>query len=571
MPADKRLKVVLFWHMHQPEYRDALNHQYLLPWTYLHAIKDYVDMAAILEQQPKARAVINFVPTLLEQIDDYARQTRAFLDSGTVVSDPLLAALVAEQIPRGEEQRRHLLKSCLRANELRLINRFKPYRRLADIAKMIGERDDVLAYLGDNYFTDILCWYHLVWLGETVRRSDARVQSLITKGRDFDLTDRVQLFTIITELLEGVIGRYRALADRGQVELSMTPYAHPMIPLLIDFKAARETLPDAPLPEQSFYPGGEERSHWHVQHGMKCFEHYFGRPPRGCWPAEGGVSDALIDVLADYPLDWIATGEAPLRNSLAHSDEHPHVHIEEHLHRAYRVDGRRPVCFFRDDGLSDLIGFTYSTWHGDDAVNNMVHHLETIAEECGDDGDRVVAIVLDGENAWESYPENGYHFLTALYQRLSEHEQLELTTFSDCLDSGLQPGELPSIVAGSWVYGTFSTWIGDADKNRGWDLLCDAKQAFDEVTGSGRMSAEQLQEAQRQLAICEGSDWFWWFGDYNPVDSVRDFDRLYRRHLLALYRLIEVAPPANLNEVISRGGGDPAQGGVMRPGKAAEH
>ena len=571
MPSDKRLKVVLFWHMHQPEYRDALSHQYILPWTYLHATKDYVDMAVILEQQPAARAVVNFVPTLLEQIDDYARQTRAFLDSGIAVTDPLLSTLVAKQFPRDMEQRRFLLNSCLRANETRLINRYKPYRLLVDMMALLDERDDMLVYLSDNYLADMLCWYHLVWLGETVRRSDERVQALIAKGGDFDYSDRLQLFTVITELLEGVIPRYRALADRGQVELSMTPYAHPMIPLLIDFNTAREAIPDAPLPDQACYPGGEERSHWHVQHGMKCFEHYFGRPPRGCWPAEGGVSDALIDVLADYPLDWIATGEAPLRNSLAHSDEHQHIPIEEHLHRAYRIDGRGPICFFRDDGLSDLIGFTYSTWHGDDAVNNMVHHLETIAEECDGDGDRVVAIVLDGENAWESYPENGYYFLTALYQRLSDHEELELTTFSGCLESGLRPGELQSIVAGSWVYGTFSTWIGDADKNRGWDLLCEAKQAFDEATGSGRMSAEQLQAAQRQLAICEGSDWFWWFGDYNPADSVRDFDQLYRRHLLALYQLIEVAPPASLGEVISKGGGDPAQGGVMRPGKAAEH
>jgi len=571
VPPDSRLKVVLFWHMHQPEYRDALSHQYQLPWTYLHATKDYIDMAAILEEQPHARAVINFVPTLLEQIDDYACQARAFIETGAPVADSLLATLGAKQMPEEESQRQYLLQACLRANESRLINRYAPYRRLADMMDLVKERDDLVAYLGDNFLADMLCWYHLVWLGETVRNNDERVQALITKGGLFNYADRMQLFSVITELLEGVIPRYRALADRGQIELSMTPYAHPMIPLLIDFNTAREALPDSPLPEQACYPGGEERSHWHVQHGLKCFEHYFGRAPRGCWPAEGGVSDALIDVLADYPLDWIATGESPLRNSLAHSDEHRHVPIEEHLHRAYRVAGHGPVCFFRDDGLSDLIGFSYSTWHADDAVNNMAHHLETIAEECSEDSNRVVAIVLDGENAWESYPENGYHFLSGLYQRLSEHEGLELTTFSDCIDSGLQPGDLSSIVAGSWVYGTFSTWIGDADKNRGWDLLCEAKQAFDVATSSGHLTAEQLQKAQRQLAICEGSDWFWWFGDYNPGDSVRDFDRLYRHHLVALYQLLEVTPPDSLASVISQGGGDPAQGGVMRPGKAEAH
>jgi len=265
------------------------------------------------------------------------------------------------------------------------------------------------------------------------------------------------------------------------------------------------------------------------------------------------------------------TGESTLRNSLSRSDLYREKPMEEHLHRAYRIAGHGPACFFRDDGLSDLIGFTYSSWHGDDAVNNLVHHLETIAEECCDDNDRVVAIVLDGENAWESYPENGYHFLSALYERLGEHKALDLTTFSSCLDNGLQPADLASVVAGSWVYGTFSTWIGDADKNRGWDLLCEAKQAFDQAMASDRMTAELRHQASRQLAICEGSDWFWWFGDYNPSTTVSDLEQLFRGHLLALYRLIDVDPPLHLADVISQGGGDPAQGGVMRPGQAAEH
>jgi len=566
-----RLKVVLFWHMHQPEYRDALSHRYHLPWTYLHATKDYVDMAAILEENPNAQAVVNFVPTLLEQIDDYAQQARAFLDSQKPVNDDLLSALGAEVLPVDVGQRVKLIKSCLRANELRLINRYAPYRRLADMMAMIDGREELITYLSDSYLSDILCWYHMVWIGETIHRNDDRIQSLVAKGERYSYADRLQLFEVITELLESVIPRYRALAERGQIELSMTPYAHPMIPLLLDFNSAKESLPDSPVPEYANYPGGEERSHWHVQQGLKSFEHYFGQAPSGCWPAEGGVSDGLIDVLADYSINWIATGETVLRNSLAHSDDHQHVPIEEHLHCAYQVAEHGPACFFRDDGLSDLIGFTYSGWHGDDAVNNMVHHLETIAEERAGDPNRVVAIVLDGENAWESYPENGYHFLSGLYKQLSEHDQLELTTFSGCLADGLVPGKLPSLVAGSWVYGTFSTWMGDAAKNRGWDLLCEAKQAFDVATTSGHLSEEQLLLAQRQLAICEGSDWFWWFGDYNPSDSVRDFDRLYRRHLLALYQLLEINPPANLNEVISIGGGDPAQGGVMRPGKAANN
>ena len=234
------------------------------------------------------------------------------------------------------------------------------------------------------------------------------------------------------------------------------------------------------------------------------------------------------------------------------------------LYRPWHTAGARTACFFRDDSLSDLIGFTYATWHADDAVANFVQHLENIADCCQDHPDHVVSIILDGENAWEYYPDNGYYFLSALYRRLSTHPRLALTTFSDYLKHRA-PQPLKSLVAGSWVYGTFSTWIGDPDKNRGWDMLVDAKQAFDEA--APKLSAAQRAAATRQLAICEGSDWFWWFGDYNPAASVRAFDRLYRAKLKQLYRLLGLDAPAALDQPISAGGGTAEGGGTMRRGQ----
>jgi alpha-amylase/alpha-mannosidase (GH57 family) len=223
------------------------------------------------------------------------------------------------------------------------------------------------------------------------------------------------------------------------------------------------------------------------------------------------------------------------------------------------------ACFFRDDGLSDLIGFTYANWKAADAVNDFVHHLENIAASCQGDRGAVVSVILDGENAWEYYPENGYPFLSGLYRRLVEHPGLELTTFSACLNSRtMEQGKLADLVAGSWVYGTFSTWIGDPQKNRGWDLLIEAKDTFDTVVASGRLSREELATAEHQLAICEGSDWCWWFGDYNPEGTVSDFDRLYRLHLSSLYQILGEPPPDYLGEVIARGGGRPVHGGTMR-------
>lgn len=563
MSTDNRLRVVLCWHMHQPEYRNQVDDRYQLPWVYLHAIKDYVDMAAIIETTPGARAVINFVPILLDQLEDYASRIERFLADRNPIGDPLLDALAGREWPQGHEQRLALVRWCLRANEQRLIGRFPAYRRLADFAGLAQENVDNLAYLSDQFLADIVTWYHLAWLGETVRREDGRVRHLIRKARFFSWEDRLQLVEIVGQITGSIVERYRRLAGDGRVELSMTPYAHPMIPLLIDFNSAREAVPDMPLPETPAYPGGMERAHWHMREGIASFERHFGFRPAGCWPAEGGISRSMISLLGEYGFRWTATGGSVLRNSLAREGR------EGGLHHAWRVGGQGPACFFRDDGLSDLIGFTYYDWHGDDAVANLVHHLENIADLHAADPDAVVSIVLDGENAWEAYPDNGYHFLTALYQRLAEHPRIELTTFGDCVGSGMATRDLGDIVAGSWVYGSFSTWMGDREKNRGWDLLCAAKVAYDRALASGRLDGAARERATRQLAACEGSDWCWWFGDYNPSESVGDFERLYRLHLTNLYGFIGEEPPTALQQVISTGGGHAEQGGVMRRGQEA--
>ena len=238
---------------------------------------------------------------------------------------------------------------------------------------------------------------------------------------------------------------------------------------------------------------------------------------------------------------------------------------------AYRLprDEGDIAVLFRDHFLSDLIGFVYGRMEPEAAAEDLYRRLRAIGETVSSSRALTVPVILDGENAWEYYPENGYYFLTALYRRLAQHPAIELTTFSDCVDAGLKPAPLKELVAGSWVYGTFSTWIGDEDKNRAWDMLGDAKHAFDAAVAAGRLSGAQLHDAQRQLGVCEGSDWFWWFGDYNPSDSVRDFDRLYRLQLARLYQMIGAEPPELLTHVIFHGGGAPQVGGVMRRGKEA--
>jgi alpha-amylase/alpha-mannosidase (GH57 family) len=287
----------------------------------------------------------------------------------------------------------------------------------------------------------------------------------------------------------------------------------------------------------------------------------------------------LLGVLSGNGLAWTASGEQVLANSLGTA--HRPAPRSHYLYRPYRL-GSAPdlTLFFRDDSLSDRIGFEYQKWHGSDAAANFIGELECIAAEASPDERPLVSVILDGENAWEHYPYNAYYFLSELYKALESHPSIRPTTFAAfllaCSNGATAAGPPPAamhkldrLVAGSWVYGNFATWIGSNDKNRAWDLLCAAKQSFDLVKASGRLGGEGLAAAERQLADCEGSDWFWWFGDYNASASVASFDRLYRAKLANLYRLIELPVPATLSEPISHGHGDPEGGGSMRRGSAA--
>lgn len=520
-------------------------------------------MAALLEANPGMRAVVNFVPTLVEQLDDYADQ---FLSGD--IRDPLLACLPNPHLDRLEPAaKQHLIEACFRLNPPTMLDPFPGFKRLKvlwDASQSEGEGELHLDYFSGAYLADLVTWYHLAWTGETVRRAHPWLIDLLEKGQGFSLDERESLFRLIGNLVSGLLPRYRALAARGQIELSSTPHSHPIAPLLLDFNAAREVRSDLPMPASSQYPGGQVRVQEHLQRAVEMHVAHFGKPPRGFWPAEGGVSEAALRVFSDAGVEWVATGEGVLRNSLAASG----VSIEqstEWLSRPYRLRGEGAACFFRDDTLSDLIGFEYKNWFARDAVRHFVHTLEE-RHRHAESANPVVSVILDGENAWEFYPYNGWYFLNELYEALTQHAGIRTTTYSEYLELYPHtPAGLDRLVAGSWVYGDFTTWIGDPAKNRAWDLLCEAKRVYDRVLP--KLMPQAARAAEAQLRSCESSDWFWWFGDYNPGESVQAFDQLYRTKLKGLYRLLGQPVPGNLDEPLCLGGGPVEAGGMMRRGR----
>jgi len=502
---------------------------------------------------PDARAVVNFSPHLMVQIDDYAHLIRRLLDSGEPSADHILDAL-GGLLPQGNAHKKALVRSCLRAHEVNIRQRFAPYDHLCHLAEQaleagrLPQQDDM---------TDLLVWYCLAWMGEFMRSGSPLAGRMMEQAVGFSGQDRLDLLALIGTEIADILPRYRKLAESGRIELSVTPWSHPILPLLLDFSTAREAMPELELPTGS-YPGGEARCNWQLRHAIACFEHHFGFRPAGCWPSEGALSERTLELLQNHGFKWTASGAKVLRNSLGaefgrHEDNN---HQASPHHRLWTApaqnrDGKHLVCIFRDDELADLIGFSYSQWQAEDAVNDLVYRLEQALERANTQGnnDATVSIIMDGENAWEYYPENGREFLSTLYQRLSSHPRFLLTTFSDVLHRvPLQP--LPRLTAGSWVHGDFSVWIGHPAKNRAWERLIDARLAVDAAIAADHAGLLPVEQVMEQLSVCESSDWFWWLGEEGRAQDGPAFDELFRLQLKALYRLIGVQPPAVLDQPI---------------------
>lgn len=574
-----KLLISLYWHMHQPDYRDSISGEYVLPWTYLHAIKDYSDMVYHLEMNPKAKVSFNFVPILLDQLEDYAQQFKT-----DCIKDPILKLLGTSDLRVISPEECQLIKdSCFKSYHEKMLKPFPDYERLYKMFQFLTEdgRDD-LTYLSGQYLSDLLVWYHLAWMGESVRQNSVFVQNLMSKGKKFTNEERLALYTLVGELISNLIPRYKKLAESGQIEISSTPHYHPILPLLIDFKTTHDAMADAPLPKAANYPGGVARAINHLEGATASHKRRFGIAPKGMWPSEGAVSKESLLLMANQGVQWAASGEGVLANSLRKSNpKKALLSRHDYLYRPYKVSkgSDEIICFFRDDRLSDKIGFEYSKLHSSEAVSDFVQTLEHIYNTYQREENPVVSVILDGENAWEYYPYNGHYFLTELYEALVNHPNIEMVTQSEVLQIiktpsenayKVQCGSLSEISAGSWVYGSFSTWIGSTDKNYGWDLLCEAKKAYDKVFRSNKLSAEEKKRAEEQLSVCEGSDWFWWLGDYNAAQSVSSFDQLYRRNLMNLYRLLKLPIPEHLNVSISTGDSQTesdANSGTMRRGQ----
>jgi alpha-amylase/alpha-mannosidase (GH57 family) len=540
--TDSPLFVSFLWHMHQPYYKDPLSGYYRLPWVRLHGTKDYLDMVEILKDFPAIRQNFNLVPSLIEQLMDYNEggAKELFLE----LSEKAAADLT-------QDEKLFVLENFYLANWENMIRPFPRYYELLVKRGTHLIRSDLVRatkYFTEGDFLDLQVFFNLCWIDPFFREGDEFLGTLCKKGRNFTEEDKRLLLGKQREILKKIIPAYREMAMSGQIELSFSPFYHPILPLLCDTDVARAAMPDTKLPRQRFmHPEDADRQ---IRSGMELFEKVFGFRPAGMWPSEGSVSEEALRLAARNGVRWVATDEGVLANSLNRRlrDGSGNVTEPDALYRPYRFED--VSIAFRDHALSDLIGFVYSQWEPKRAAGDLIQRLKDIRRALPGGSPRLASIILDGENAWEHYRNDGRDFFLYLYEGLSREESLQTVTVSDFLSrfGGGEP--LGRIHPGSWINANFGIWLGHEEDNLAWDYLSETR---------GKLAEFQLQNpgadtknAWRSVYIAEGSDWNWWYGDEHTTETQEEFDELFRFNLMAVFREIGRDVPPRLFEPILR-------------------
>ncbi len=538
-------RVAILWHMHQPFYEDLVTEEHILPWVRLHALKDYYGMVALLREFPDVRVTFNLVPSMLVQLEAFAggRARDRFLDLSLKPAGDLTDADAA-----------FIVRNFFHAQRQRMIDAYPRYAELLARRGSALPTDAAARALARRFDTadlrDLQVWHKLAWIDPEYLARDDRVRALVARDRHFTEEDKARLREVELELLNKVVPEYRAAAARGQIELSTSPFYHPILPLLCDTDIYLRTHPDSRMPRQRFvHP---EDAAEQLARAIAFHERLFGHRPQGFWPSEGSVSDAMVPIAAAAGLTWMATDELILSRTLGvtfsrdadgHLDQPEKLYVPYHL-TVPAAGGQRLACAFRDHTLSDRIGFVYAAWPAEVAANDLVGRLveagRRFAARTGG-GDALIPIILDGENAWEHFEGGGRPFLRALYTRLSSHPELQTVTMAEGCGAGRE--ELPAIFPGSWIDANFSIWIGHPDDQRAWSQLADARLALDAASTA---DAAAVAQAREEVLVAEGSDWFWWYGDDHSSAHDLDFDDLFRRHLRNVYKLLQKPIPDEL-------------------------
>jgi len=545
--------LMLLWHMHQPFYKDLADGRYAMPWVRLHALKDYYGMVKLLDEFPHVHQTFNLVPSLIAQIQDYVAGT---------ARDPFLQVAAKPAPDLTPDERRFALQYLFQANHVNMIGRYPRYHELWERFRGAGdspERAD--KYFQPQDFTDLQVLSQIAWFDEFFLE-EPDIAALIKKGKGYSLDDQRFVIAQERELLAKVLPAHATACQQGRIEISTSPFYHPILPLVCDTNQGGVSTPGLPLPQNRFRHPEDAREQ--LVRGLDLHQQVFGLRPVGVWPSEGSVSEEVLAIGQSLGVKWMATDEGVLGRSLGvdfSRDGGCRLPLDkaERLYTIHRFENKQTSMhlIFRDHTISDLIGFVYSGMHAQDAAAHLMHNIREAAQPLLEKGsDAVVPVILDGENAWEYYHHSGREFLRRFCDTLQQEPGVEAVTVSEALARQKKFSPLTSLTPGSWIHANFNVWIGAPEDNKSWNYLYHARNFFSEA--AARASEAQRKLAFEELLIAEGSDWNWWYGPEHHSANDRDFDELYRKHLSNVYQALGATPPDYLAQPITAASSRPA-------------
>lgn len=533
----KKIHIAILYHNHQPLYKDPLENFYHLPWVKFHATKDYYDMALWVEKYPALKLNFNFVPSLLLQLEDYSNGAKDKYSELTLKPSTQLTF----------EEKLFILKNFFNCNWETMVKPFRRYKELLELRGESSYEDELIrkvSYFSSKDWTDLQVWYNLVWFDPYWRKTDVEIKKLFEKGESFSQEDKEIIIKKQIWICGEIIKKYKQLQEENKIEISFSAFYHPILPLLINPQDAKVSSPQTLLPKNAI--SLKEDAEKQIEIAKEYYKEKFGIEPRGFWPSEGSVSNDLISLLKKFNIKWFATDEEILKKSLIQ----PKQDIPSNItYTHYKIDIENPIyVVFRDRKLSDNISFVYYKWRKEDAVKDIESHLINIYNLYKDKNFPIlVPIILDGENCWEFYQNDGEDFLDEFYNMLTSNEIFETVLISNYISKNPDVPILKSIWPGSWINANYNIWIGHPEDNNAWEYLYKTRKFLCDFLYNNDVSENEKNLCWHEIYAAEGSDWFWWFGDEHYTSQSDLFDFLFRQHLKNIYKILKQSSPSYLD------------------------
>ena len=539
----KKLSIAFYWHMHQPVYQLSPTGDFLMPWVRLHAVKDYLDMALWAKKFDKLKLNFNFVPVLINAIINYGENEAHDIHSRLTITP---------QDELTNEDKIFILNNFFDANYQTMILANPEYHRLYQIVQSSGTEDTSI--FSNQEYADLMALFNLAWIDPSFKTSNSELKKLVKKGKNYTLEDRIAIIQIQRDIIKKIIPTIRKLIEKNKIEITTSHYYHPILPFLLDYKNIKKnSSPANDLQDLKT----DLDAKMQTKMALDRIEEVFGKRPRGVWPSEQCVSAKTLEMLSSLGVEWSLSDEGILANSINFEFEHDFKgYIKEPYHLLktykYKTSTSDLKMVFRESTIPNLIGFEYQNHNPIATANDLYDRIKVLQSKIlsSPDNEHLLTIALDGENCWENYLEDGASFLKTLYTLITEDDSLETVLLSDYLEKTKEDKLLPKIASGSWINRNFKLWIDEPVKDIAWTYLKRVRQDFANFVKREPLNPN-IELARRELFICEGSDWFWWYGE--PNDSGRDniFDFLFRTHLKNVYRYLDLDTPKYLDDPLS--------------------